>query len=162
PPSGVREEENRGANQGSRGPSAGDPLHCPRRRYRSGRALAAATSPVRASRGASRDADHVRDRAGSDGGRRSAPGPSSWIRRRPGFLGKMIQFPRWLPEVTDDDRRRLAARDVEQYFPALNRDALRQEFDRFPRNPRELRTLLRGMWGLNSQSKRYRENEISW
>jgi len=78
------------------------------------------------------------------------------------FLEKMIQFPRWLPDVTDDDRRRLAMKDVEQYLPALDRDAVRQEFDRFPSNPRELRTLLRGMWGLNSQAKRYRDGEISW
>ncbi len=78
------------------------------------------------------------------------------------FLEKMIQFPRWLPDITDDDRQRLAAKDLEQYLPVLDRDALRQEFGRFPRNPRELRTLLRGIWGLNSQAKRYREGEISW
>jgi hypothetical protein len=78
------------------------------------------------------------------------------------FLEKMIQFPRWLPDITDDDRQRLAAKDLEQYLPVLDRDALRQEFGRFPRNPRELRTLLRGMWGLNSQAKRYREGEIRW
>jgi Cdc6-like AAA superfamily ATPase len=78
------------------------------------------------------------------------------------FLEKMIQFPHWLPDVTDDDRWRLAATDVAQYLPVLDREALRQEFDRFPRNPRELRTLLRGMWGLNAQAKRYRDGEISW
>jgi hypothetical protein len=74
----------------------------------------------------------------------------------------MIQFPRWLPDVTDEDCRRLVATDVELYLPALDRDALRQEFDRFPRNPRELRTLIRGMWGLNSQSERYRALSRAW
>jgi hypothetical protein len=78
------------------------------------------------------------------------------------FLEKMVQFPRWLPDITDDDRHRLAAKDLEQYLPILDRDALRQEFGRFPRNPRELRTLLRGMWALNSQAKRYRDGEIRW
>jgi hypothetical protein len=78
------------------------------------------------------------------------------------FLEKMIQFPRWLPDITDDDCRRLAEKDVEQYLSVLDRVALRQEFERFPTNPRELRTLLRGLWGLNSQAKRYRDGEISW
>jgi hypothetical protein len=78
------------------------------------------------------------------------------------FLEKMIQFPRWLPDVTEEDLWRLATRDAQQYLPVMDRDALRQEFERFPRNPRELRTLLRGMWGLNAQAKRYREDEINW
>lgn len=78
------------------------------------------------------------------------------------FLEKMVQFPRWLPDVADAERWRLAERDVRQYLDAVDPNALRQEFARFPRNPRELRTLLRGLWGLNTQACRYHPGEINW
>ena len=78
------------------------------------------------------------------------------------FLEKIVQFPRWLPEPTEAARVAIAKRELAQYMPALDAATLRQEFALLPSNPRELQTMLRGLWGLQAQLPRYAEGEINW
>ena len=78
------------------------------------------------------------------------------------FLEKIVQFPRWLPEPAEAARVAIAKRELAQYMPALDADTLRQEFALLPSNPRELQTMLRGLWGLHVQLPRYAEGEINW
>ena len=78
------------------------------------------------------------------------------------FLEKIVQFPRWLPEPTEAARVAIATRELAQYMPALDAVTLRQEFALLPHNPRELQTMLRGLWGLNAQLPRYAPGELNW
>lgn len=78
------------------------------------------------------------------------------------FLEKIVQFPRWLPEPTEAARMALAKRELAHYMPGLDGDTLRQEFALMPHNPRELQTMLRGLWGLQAQLPRYGANDINW
>ncbi len=78
------------------------------------------------------------------------------------FLEKIVQFPRWLPEPSQAARVAIATRELAQYMPALDSDTLRQEFALLPKNPRELQTMLRGLWGLHAQLPRYGDGEINW
>ena len=78
------------------------------------------------------------------------------------FLEKIVQFPRWLPEPSEAARVAIAKRELAQYMPALDGATLRQEFALLPKNPRELQTMLRGVWGLQAQLPRYGAGEINW
>ena len=78
------------------------------------------------------------------------------------FLEKIVQFPRWLPEPSEAARVAIAKRELAHYMPGLDADTVRQEFALLPSNPRELQTMLRGLWGLQAQLPRYAEGEINW
>lgn len=78
------------------------------------------------------------------------------------FLEKIVQFPRWIPEPSDDELVALAMRDIEQSLPFVNREALRQEMPGLPRNPRRLRQLVRSLWPLRTQAARHADGDLNW
>lgn len=78
------------------------------------------------------------------------------------FLAKVIQFPRWLPPPAEQDLLRLAERDRSEYAKFLPADVLRQESHALPQNPRELRSLIRGLWPMKAEVDRHDPDEIDY
>lgn len=61
------------------------------------------------------------------------------------FLQKIVQFPRWLPRLTTKDLLRIAETDRAQYAPFISPATLADNQTILPANPRELRTVIRGL-----------------
>jgi hypothetical protein len=78
------------------------------------------------------------------------------------FLEKIVEFPRWLPEPTDEDLWHLVLADTRRHCHFVDLEALRQEFDLFPRVPRQLKTFVRSFWLLRAEVERHDPGEISW
>lgn len=80
----------------------------------------------------------------------------------PDFLEKIIQFPRWLPDPTDDDLAALAEGEIKRYASFVPVQPFRDEFRILPKNPRALRTLARSFWTLRDEVGRHEPDEIDW
>jgi hypothetical protein len=78
------------------------------------------------------------------------------------FLEKIIEFPRWLPDPSDDDLWRLVAAEARQYCDFVDLEALKRERDLFPRVPRQLKTFIRSFWSLKPELERHDADEIRW
>lgn len=78
------------------------------------------------------------------------------------FLEKIIDFPRPLPSPTGKQLLKLAKSDINLHEAFIDIDALENIFDFFPKNPRQLRSFLRSLWGIKPQITRHNFKEISW
>ena len=78
------------------------------------------------------------------------------------FLEKIVEFPRWLSEPTDEDLWRLVLVDSRRHCDFVDLEALKQEFDLFPRVPRQLKTFVRSFWLLRAELQRHDSDEIRW
>lgn len=75
------------------------------------------------------------------------------------FLDKIIQFPRWIPEPTTEALWELIKRDAGEDFPEIL-EALGQERELLPTNPRALRSFLRNLWPLRAELQRHTPDEL--
>ncbi len=76
------------------------------------------------------------------------------------FLEKIVQFPRWLPPVEESDLLRIAEADRRQHAPFVTPSVLVDNRDILPRNPRELRMLVRGLMPLRHAFSRHDPDEL--
>jgi IstB-like ATP binding protein len=72
------------------------------------------------------------------------------------------EFPRWLPDPTDEDLWRLVLADSGHHCDFVDLEALKQSFDLFPRVPRQLKTFVRSFWLLRAELERHDPDEIRW
>lgn len=76
------------------------------------------------------------------------------------FLEKIVQFPRWLPPVSAEQRLRVAEFDRRQYAPFLSASTLEVNQDILPNNPREVRMLIRGLLPMRRAFERHGSDEL--
>jgi hypothetical protein len=78
------------------------------------------------------------------------------------FLEKIIEYPNFLPPVSNAARLELLSR-AEKFDPTVFRAASFASIAKvLPRNPRRLKLLLRYLRGLKSLLSRFSEDEIDW
>jgi KAP family P-loop domain len=76
------------------------------------------------------------------------------------FLEKIIQFPRWLPPVADEDVQRLAQAERSRHTDFIDAKTFGDNRDILPRNPRELKMLIRGLLPLKDAFSRHDPVEL--
>lgn len=76
------------------------------------------------------------------------------------FLEKIVQFPRWLPVPTAEAIFKLAQRDRATFVPFIRSEVFTQKASLLPTNPRELRSLIRGLWCLGTEVERHDPDEL--
>jgi len=86
---------------------------------------------------------------------------SAWGRGEE-FLEKIIDFPIVLPTASDEQIRGLLEYEINNNFPFVNKEAVKNLFDSLPRNPRKLKLLLRYLWALKKQIERHDDWELDW
>ena len=78
------------------------------------------------------------------------------------FMEKIIDFPFWLPPVHDDDVHRLLDQELKGSPINVDRHALAEVSNLLPKNPRNLKRFLRGLWRFKAQIERHEEAETEW
>jgi len=78
------------------------------------------------------------------------------------YLDKIIDFPKWLPKLTDKDLLKLLQTESYKYLPFLDFDYIQQVFHHLDKNPRKLKQWIRIFVGFEDEIKRYNKEEINW
>jgi hypothetical protein len=78
----------------------------------------------------------------------------------PAFLEKIIQYPFWLRDSTDEQIRRLALEAVRSHRPVLPEQAILDVLDLLPRNPRKLKQFFRSLERLAPTIHRHDDGEL--
>lgn len=76
------------------------------------------------------------------------------------FLEKIVQFPRWLPPISASQRFGIAEADRQRHVPFLNPSTLELNQALLPKNPREVRMLVRGLLPLARAFSRHDPDEL--
>lgn len=78
------------------------------------------------------------------------------------FLEKIIDYPRWLPEIQPKQIIDLAKSDINKYCTFVDKDALYRIADLLPANPRSIRQFIRYISLLEKHISRFYESELDW
>jgi len=78
------------------------------------------------------------------------------------FLEKIIDYPRWLPEATNEQLARLAVADAARFCPYVPAPELTEMVRLLPKNPRAIRQFIRILDLLRHQIQRHHPHEIHW
>lgn len=78
------------------------------------------------------------------------------------YLDKIIDFPKWLPNLTDKDLLKLLQAESSKHIPFLDFDYIQQVFPHLDKNPRKLKQWIRLFVGFEDEIKRYNKEEINW
>jgi hypothetical protein len=78
------------------------------------------------------------------------------------FLEKIIDYPRWLPDIKLEQKIELARSDIDRYCAFVDKKAFDQVKDLLPDNPRSIRLFIRNISLLEKHVNRYYENELNW
>jgi hypothetical protein len=78
------------------------------------------------------------------------------------FLEKIIDYPRWLPESTNEQLAKLAVADATKFCPYVPATELTEMVRLLPKNPRAIRQFIRILDLLRHQIQRHHPYEIQW
>jgi hypothetical protein len=78
------------------------------------------------------------------------------------FLEKIIDYPRWLPEPTQEQLAGLAVADAAKFCPYVPATELSEIVGLLPKNPRSIRQFIRLLDLLRHQIQRHHPYEIQW
>lgn len=78
------------------------------------------------------------------------------------FLEKIIDYPRWLPESTNEQLAKLAVADAKKFCPYVPATDLAEMVRLLPKNPRAIRQFIRILDLLRHQIERHHPYEIQW
>jgi len=94
-----------------------------------------------------------------EGLRQSGYVADDWSHR---FLEKIVEYPLYLPPMTDDGSKKLIARAMAENPRAVRRESVEALLAVLPNNPRRLKIFLRHLLMLGPVLKRFSDDEISW
>lgn len=77
------------------------------------------------------------------------------------FLEKIIEYPRWLPEPSEEQWKSMLLEEVGQLKEQIDHEALFTIFGCLPKNPRKLKQYLRYLAALKSKTERFGKDEIN-
>lgn len=78
------------------------------------------------------------------------------------FLEKIIDYPRWLPEPSEQQLAALALSDADTFCPYVPKSDLAEAMALLPPNPRAVRKFIRILGLLHPQIERHYPQEIHW
>jgi len=78
------------------------------------------------------------------------------------FLEKIVEYPHYLPPMTDDGRKKLIARAMAENPRAVRAESLEALVGVLPSNPRRLKIFLRQLLSFGPLLERFSDAEISW
>lgn len=78
------------------------------------------------------------------------------------FLEKIIELPKHLPHLTDQDLHRFTDIVVQKFSPTINEKAIADIAPLLPRNPRKLKLFFRYVASLHGVFSRFSSDELDW
>jgi hypothetical protein len=78
------------------------------------------------------------------------------------FLEKIVEYPHYLPPMTDEGRKKLIARAIKENPHAVRAEPMEALLAVLPSNPRRLKIFLRHLLSFGSILERFSDDEISW
>ncbi len=78
------------------------------------------------------------------------------------FLEKIIDYPRWLPEPTNQQLIRLAESEIQNFCNFVPISEMQQVIPLLPKNPRSVRQFIRVLGLLKPQIERHYPRELHW
>lgn len=78
------------------------------------------------------------------------------------FLEKIIDYPRWLPQPTEDHFRKLAYANIDKYCNFVHKPSLDEILSLLPQNPRAIKQYIRLLSLLKIQITRHTDDELNW
>jgi hypothetical protein len=78
------------------------------------------------------------------------------------FLDKIIDFPKWLPKLTEKDLLKLLQVESRKHIPFIDFNYIEQVFTHLDKNPRKLKQWVRLFIGFEDEINRYNKEEINW
>jgi len=76
------------------------------------------------------------------------------------FIDKIIDFPRWLPDITDLDLQKLIKMDLDKYCKHIPLESVLAIYKYLPKNPRSVRQYVRYLISYKTQIERFKKGEI--
>lgn len=78
------------------------------------------------------------------------------------FIDKIIDFPFWLPNLTQEQINELAIKEFNDICEFVDSQSVERILDLVPSNPRKLKQYIRNLWYLKPELKRHEKYELNW